>query len=420
MNEFLLPPMSVEECQTRVIQPVTDDVLSAAKTIVDQVRNEGQSGLTSAIQQFEGRTPDPLLFEREALGRAFERLPQKTQDLLRRTADRIKRFAEGQKRCLTAFETAIPGGVAGHDIAPIERAGCYAPGGRFPLPSSVLMTALTARVAGVESVWVATPNASDTMLGAAWIAGADGVLHAGGAQAIAALAYGVGGVPAVDIIVGPGNAWVTAAKQWVSGTVAIDMLAGPSELVVVGDASSDAAIIAADLLAQAEHDPEAVPTLVTTSSDLGVRVQAELERQLAVLPTAETARAALKQGAVVVCQDEDEVVEVVDRLAPEHLEVQVAESARLAARFRHYGGLFIGRAAAEVIGDYGAGPNHVLPTGGTARYTGGLSVLTFLRVRTWMRIDRPEESGELLGDAQALGELEGLAGHARSAAIRRS
>jgi len=254
-------------------------------------------------------------------------------------------------------------------------------------------------------------------LAAASIAGADGVLAVGGAQAIAALAFGAGPVPACDAVVGPGNRWVTAAKQLVAGRVAIDMLAGPSELTVLADGTADPEVVAADLLAQAEHDPDARVTLVSLDADLVDRVQAAVDRQLENLSTKETAAASMAHAKAVVVANIDDAIRACDVLAPEHLELQLAEAAAIAPRLRHYGALFVGAGAAEVLGDYGAGPNHVLPTGGTARTTGGLSVLTFLRLRTQMQLDRGD--ARLLDDAARLARHEGLEAHARAAEIRR-
>src|SRR5205823_6101657 len=222
-------------------------------------------------------------------------------------------------------------------IAPVERAGCYAPGGRYPLPSSVLMTAVTARVAGVRDVWVASPKPQALSLAAAAIAGADGLVAAGGAHAIAALAYGAGPIAPRDVIVGPGNRYVTAAKHLVSGAVAIDLLAGPSELTVFADDTADPGSVAADLLAQAEHDPDAVPTLVTLDPTLPDRVEAELAHQLSDLPTAETARAALANGGVIVVASLDDGVAACDAIAPEHLQLELREAAAVAPRLAHYG-----------------------------------------------------------------------------------
>jgi len=240
----------------------------------------------------------------------------------------------------------------------------------------------------------------------------------GGAQAIAALAYGAGHVPACDVVVGPGNRWVVAAKQLVAGRVGIDMLAGPSEIVVLADATADPAVVAADLLAQAEHDVDALPILVSPDAGLVDRVDEELAAQIETLPTEPTASAALEKGFAVIVRDMEEAVNLCDQLAPEHLQLCVAGARKLAPRLRHYGALFIGAGSAEVLCDYGAGPNHVLPTGGTARSMGGLSVATFLRVRTWLEIDDPDAAATLAEDAAAFARFEGLEGHARSAEKR--
>ena len=244
------------------------------------------------------------------------------------------------------------------------------------------------------------------------------MLACGGAQAIAALAYGTESVPAVDIIVGPGNRWVTAAKKLVAGQVAIDMLAGPSELVVLADASADPALIAADLLAQAEHADDALVAVISCDPNLLDAVDGALCNQLTDLPTAKAAAQAIARGLAVSCGSLSEAAQLCDRIAPEHLQLMVAEPEQLATRVRHYGALFIGAGSAEALGDYGAGPNHVLPTGRTARHTGGLSVLSFLRVRTWMQIDEPEAAEQLRQDAAALARLEGLEAHARAAEAR--
>ncbi|HBP22919.1 MAG TPA: histidinol dehydrogenase, partial [Planctomycetes bacterium] len=263
------------------------------------------------------------------------------------------------------------------------------------------------------------PRPTQVTLAAAAVAGADALLAVGGAQAIAALAYGAGPVPPCDVVVGPGNRWVTAAKQLVAGVVRIDMLAGPSELVVIADGGADPETVAADLLAQAEHDPDARPIVLSPSGELLERVDEALARQLETLPTADTALPACReQGAAILCADLEEACAVSDRLAPEHLQLHLANPAEARRRLRHYGALFLGRAGAEVLGDYGAGPNHVLPTGGTARSSGGLSVFTFLRVRTWLHLDDLAAAAPLARDAADLARLEGLEGHARAAEAR--
>jgi histidinol dehydrogenase len=419
MSERILRLVSVDDLPPLRRTAVDEATLAEAGGIVEDVRLHGEEGLRQHATRLGDITEGDALFAgRDELDRALAGIDPETRGVLTRTSDRIRRFAEAQRAALSEMKIDIPGGRAGHSIAPVERAGCYAPGGRFPLPSSVLMTAVTARTAGVETVWVASPRPTDETLAAAALAGADGFLRVGGAQAIAALAFGAGAVPACDVVVGPGNRWVTAAKQLVSGHVRIDMLAGPSELVVLADGTADAALVAADLLAQAEHDPDALPILVALDGGLIEEVERELRRQLETLPAAGIARAALGNGFAVLVSTANEAAAVCNRLAPEHLELIVRDEDAVLPLLKHYGALFLGAGSAEVLGDYGAGPNHTLPTGGTARSAGGLSVLDFLRVRTWMRIDDLEAAENLVNDAAALGRIEGLEAHARSAERR--
>jgi phosphoribosyl-ATP pyrophosphohydrolase/phosphoribosyl-AMP cyclohydrolase/histidinol dehydrogenase len=392
--------------------------LDAAARIVQDVRDRGEAALRHHAERLgDLAAGEPLFRTRADMLAALDGISTADRDVLERTADRIRAFAQSQRSTLGDLDVAVPGGRAGHTVVPVVRAGCYAPGGRFPLPSSVLMTAVTARVAGVPEVIVASPRPAKATLAAAAVAGADILLAAGGAHAIAAMAYGAGPVPPCDAIVGPGNRWVTAAKQLVSGPVVIDMLAGPSELVVLADGTADPDVVAADLIAQAEHDPDALPILVTTAGEtFACAVDDAIARRLVDLPTAATAIPALQNGFTVLAPDLDAAIAVCDRLAPEHLEVKTLDPKAVAARLRHYGALFVGSASAEVFGDYGAGPNHVLPTGGTARSMGGLSVLTFLRVRTWLCLD---DAAPLLDDAARLARMEGLEGHARAAEARK-
>jgi phosphoribosyl-ATP pyrophosphohydrolase/phosphoribosyl-AMP cyclohydrolase/histidinol dehydrogenase len=419
MNDLNWKRLTPDEVHALDKEPVDRKTLGEAAKIVDEVRDGGEAALRRCAESFGDLEPgEEMVIERAALDRALQSLPREQRSLLERTADRIRRFAEAQLESIGEFDVPVPGGRAGQSVSPVDRAGCYAPGGRFPLPSSVLMTAVTARTAWVSEVWVASPRPTQVTLAAAAVADADALLAVGGAQAIAAFAYGIGSVPACDVIVGPGNRWVTAAKQLVTGRVGIDLLAGPSELAVVADDTVPAELVAADLLAQAEHDPDAVPVLITTSAGLVDRVEKELERQLADLPTRETASAALGNGFAVVADDPEAALELCDRLAPEHLQLLGPSMEPLAKRAKHYGCLFVGPSSAEVFGDYGAGPNHTLPTGGGARFTGGLSVLHFLRIRTWMRLDKPEEVATLARDAADLARLEGLEAHARAAELR--
>ncbi|MBY0312772.1 MAG: histidinol dehydrogenase [Phycisphaerales bacterium] len=419
MNDPLLQRLRPDQLTTRRTNVLQRDTLDAAQAIMNDIVAGGDAAALMHAQRLGDIHPGgKVVYSSDELLDALHRLPIAQRELLERTADRIRAFACAQRAAITDLTTTIPGGECGHVCVPVRSAGCYAPGGRFPLPSSVLMTAVTARAAGVDTVWVASPRPTQATLAAASVAGADGLLAIGGVQAVAAMSRGLLGVPRCDMIVGPGNRWVTAAKQLVSDEVGIDMLAGPSELLILADHSADAALIAADLLAQAEHDEDAVPMLITTCEDLTDRVERELFRQLATLSTEATARAALRNGFAVVASTMTEAIGLSDRIGPEHLEIMTNEAAEHAGCIRNAGAIFIGAMSAEALGDYGAGPNHVLPTCGTTRFRAGLSVFSFLRIRSWMRIDRPPEASTLHNDAIALARIEGLEAHARSVAFR--
>jgi histidinol dehydrogenase len=411
----LLPLRTVEDLALARRDPVDADALAAATRIVEEVRGQGEAALRKYATRFGELAPGASLFlGRHEMQMALDDLPRGDRERLERVAGRIRDFAEQQRQALVEVRAAIPGGEGGHSLAPCERVGCYVPGGRYPLFSALLMTVIPARVAGVDAVWVATPRPRLLTMAAAAVAGADGILAAGGAQAVAALAYGCAPLLACDMVVGPGNRYVTAAKYLASRDVAIDVLAGPSELVVLADASADPALVAADLLAQTEHDPDAMAALVTPARAIVVKVQRAIARQLEDLPTASVARTALANGGAVLVGSWDEAAAACDRLAPQHLQLVGADAEALAPRLRHYGALFVGPHSPTALGDYGAGPNHVLPTGGTARSAGGLSVLSFLRVRTWLRIGDPAAASDLMADVAWGARQEGLEAHARS------
>lgn len=399
---------------------VPSDVLIAASKIIEDVRSGGEGALRRFAEKYD-QVPigGPLTRSMDECQAALDSLDPKKVAVLERAAEQIQAFAETQLASARPVMAAVPAGRGGDRLVPVKVAGCYAPGGRFPLPSSVLMTAVTARAAGVETVWVASPNPSPETMAAAVVAGADGFLAVGGAQAVAAMALGVSPSPRCDIVVGPGNQWVTAAKLLLSGEVGIDLLAGPSELAVLSDGEGNPELIAADLLAQAEHDPNAVPVLITTSEDLPNAVEEALGEQLVTLPTADTAREALKNGFVVVASSAEQALRCCEDLAPEHLQLHGSEALAWSERLEMFGAMFVGSATAEVFGDYGVGPNHTLPTGGTARFASGLSVFSFLRRPTWLRLDPGEALDRVATDAAELARMEGLEGHARAAELRR-
>jgi phosphoribosyl-ATP pyrophosphohydrolase/phosphoribosyl-AMP cyclohydrolase/histidinol dehydrogenase len=396
-------------------RPVDPEVLGRAGEIVEDVRQRGESAIREHGERHGDLDPgQDLVLDRDRLERTAEDITGAEKDLLDRVAGRIRGFANEQRESLREIDVPVTGGRAGHRWIPVASAGAYAPGGRHPLPSSVLMTVIPARVAGVEVVWTASPRPTPITLAAAAVAGADGLIAVGGAQAIAALAFGTVS-PACDLIVGPGNKWVTAAKKYLYGEIGIDGLAGPSEILVIADETADPELVAADLLAQAEHDTEAMPGLITTSETLADQVDRAVGRQLSDLPTSETASAALGNGFVIVVETMAEAVGLSEQFAPEHLALHVGDADDLTKTLNSYGSVFIGAGSAETFADYGVGPNHVLPTGGGARYQSGLSVLTFLRSPTWSRLDDP---GALVDDTMHLARLEGLEAHARAARFR--
>jgi phosphoribosyl-ATP pyrophosphohydrolase/phosphoribosyl-AMP cyclohydrolase/histidinol dehydrogenase len=417
----LLRTVTPEDVILKTTTVVDEETEKIARGIIKDVKTRKNDALYEYAVKFgDIEKGAPLIVEKSKLKEAFDTLTTEDQALLKRTANRIERFARVQLSAVSNIKTEIPGGQAGHEIAPVKTAGCYAPGGRFPLPSSILMTAVTARTAKVEQVWVASPKPMSITLAAAHVAEVDGFLCAGGAQAIAAFAYGTEQIPQCDVIAGPGNKFVTAAKKIVSGQVSIDMLAGPSELTVLADGFASPSVIAADLLAQAEHDVDATPILITDSVELIKSVNISLKEQLELLETAPIAAESLKNGFAVLVNNLEEGAGIANHIAPEHLEIMTKNSDRVASLCNNYGGLFIGEGSAEVLGDYGAGPNHTLPTGGTARYTGGLSVFNFIRIRTWIKITDQTAAAQLVSDAYNLAKLEGLTGHAAAALLRKS
>jgi phosphoribosyl-ATP pyrophosphohydrolase/phosphoribosyl-AMP cyclohydrolase/histidinol dehydrogenase len=417
--DFYFPLRTPESLPAKREQSYDDKTLEIAKSILSDIRTRGlEAAREHAIRLGDIKEGEQIFYSRADLEFALAALPQENIALLRRVATRIENFAKAQKETLSSLQYPVPGGFVGHDILPVDVAGCYAPAGRFPLPSTILMTVIPARVAGVQNVFVACPKPPPIMLAAAAIAGADGLLAIGGAHAIGSLAYGTEYNSAADVIVGPGSRWVTAAKRLIAGEISIDMLAGPSELVVLADDTADADVIAADLLAQAEHDPDAEPILITPSRILYDKVISAIGRQLSDLPTAATAIQALSKGGAVLVKDIDEGIAICNYFAGEHLEVMTENPQEVSKKLRHCGGLFIGQNSAEVIGDYGCGPNHTLPTGGTARSRGGLSVFNFLRVRTWIDIENADSATDLYKDSRDLARIEGLEAHARAAEMR--
>ncbi|GAX24837.1 histidinol dehydrogenase [Fistulifera solaris] len=425
-GNHILQRITPQDVSMEIKHPVDPQALEQATAIINELRNEQGTVTDESLLQVAKRLGDipadasSCIVSKEDCRAAFDNLSEHDRTALSNIYNRVKAFATMQRNSVKDMEMDIPGGKAGHTVSACRAAGCYAPGGRYPLPSSVIMTAVTARAAGCETVVLASPRPAPITLAAAHLAGADLVLCVGGAQAIAAMAYGSETIPRCDVICGPGNKWVTAAKSIVNGHCGIDMLAGPSEVLVICDDTANPTVVAADLIAQAEHDVVARAILLCTSQEIIDQVDQEVAKQLESLPepNKSTAAEALKQSFAVHCDSIEECIKISDDIAPEHLEIQTRDAMKVGQSCMNYGGLFVGEHAAEVLGDYGAGPNHTLPTGGTGRYTGGLSVFNFLRIRTWMRIDDKKESQSMVDDSIIMARLEGLEGHARAAETR--
>jgi len=409
--------IAFEAAQDEPVERATGEILQA-------VRARGDAALleyTARFDRWKPATAGELQVAPEMARRALAELRAPEREALELAAERIRAYHERQLQPSWRMEPG-DGTVLGQQVTPLDRVGLYVPGGKAAYPSSVLMSAIAAKVAGVAELVMASPTPDGALnaavLAAAALAGVDRIVRVGGAQAVAALAFGTATIPAVDKIVGPGNAYVAAAKRRVFGHVGIDMVAGPSEVLVIADASANAEWVAMDLFSQAEHDEVAQAILVTPDGDLLERVAGAMRRRLAAMPRREIIGASLAaRGALIRCRDLGEACEIANRIAPEHLELAVADPEALLGRIRHAGAIFLGHYASESLGDYCAGPNHVLPTSRTARFSSPLGVYDFQKRSSVIGVTR--EGARLLGPiAATLARAEGLEAHARSAELR--
>ena len=409
-----------EEIFARTIP--TDSVEDAVSNIIATVRKDGDAALLAYTKQFDHAELTSIQVTEEEMEEAISLVEPRFLEVLEKAAANIRKYHEQQKRDGFRLEESN-GVVMGQRVLPVDRAGLYVPGGTAAYPSTVLMDSIPAKIAGVPEVVMVTPPGKDgkinpAILAAAKVAGIDKIFKVGGAQAIAALAYGTESVPKVDKIVGPGNAFVAEAKKQVYGIVSIDMIAGPSEILIVSDGKMNPAYTAADLLSQAEHDKMASAVLVTDSMEFALQVQAELEKQIPQLLRSEIARASIENnGKIIVAEDLWKAIEIANEIAPEHLELCVDEPFKYLEAVRHAGSVFMGRNCPEALGDYLAGPNHTLPTSGTARFSSPLSVDDFVKKMqyTYYTEDALRNVAE---DVAYFAETEGLTGHAKSARIR--
>lgn len=388
--------------------------------IIERVKTEGDTALRAFSQQFDKVVPAQFEVSEQEIAEALGGMDAQTRRDSEFAINQVRRFAQAQLATMQPLEVeTLPGVHLGHRIIPVQTVGCYVPGGRYPILSAPVMSIVPATVAGCEQIIACLPpGAHPAMIAVCHLAGAHRIFKVGGAQAIAAMAWGTESIPSVDKIVGPGNAFVNEAKRQVFGRVGIDALAGPSEIFTIADDSADPRILAADMLAQAEHDIHTRVGLATTSRDIAERTLVEVERQLASLPTAATAGEAWRrQGEIVLCEDEAQLIAFADHMATEHLQVHTRDPHATAAKIRNYGSLFIGQNASVVFSDKCCGTNHTLPTMAAARYTGGLWVGAYVKICTHQWID---EQGipAIAEPAIRQSRTEGMQGHRRAAEIR--
>ena len=398
------------------------DVEAVVSEIIENVKKNGDKALFEYCEKFDKASLSSLLVTEEEIAEAVAAVEPEFLEILKKAATNIRKFHEKQVRnsFIINDESGI---VVGQKVIPVDRAGLYVPGGTAAYPSTVLMDSIPAKIAGVKEVVMVTPpnkegKVNPVILAAAYVAGVDKIFKVGGAQAVAALAYGTESVPRVDKIVGPGNAFVAEAKKQVFGKVSIDMIAGPSEILIVADGKSDASHVAADLLSQAEHDRLASAVLVTDSEDLANAVSAELERQIPLLSRADIARASIdNNGKIIVADSLTRAIDIANEIAPEHLELCLDNPFDYLDAIRHAGSIFMGRNCPEALGDYFAGPNHTLPTSGTAKFSSPLSVDDFVKKTQYTYYTR-EALERVAEDVAYFATKEGLTAHANSAIIR--
>lgn len=392
--------------------------IESVNKIIEDVKNSGDGAVVKYSRQFGDGLIDSIQLTDVEIKKAYKNIDKETFEALKIAIENVKEFAQKQLDCLKPLDTEVGGVKLGHRIVPIKTAGCYIPGGNYPLPSTAIMTIVPAKVAGVENVIACSPKIQDVTIVACDLAGADKIFRIGGVQAVAAMAYGTESVDKADKIVGPGNKFVTAAKKQVYGECGIDFLAGPSEVLIIADETANPEFVAADMLAQCEHDKDARAYLVTFSKDFAVQVKKIALEMLKTLKTAEIAKVAFEKSIAVVVETMEQAIEISEKRAPEHLEICFENARDAIEKFSNYGSLFVGNYSAEVFGDYCAGTNHTLPTNQVARYSGGLSVFDFVKIQTYQIVDE-QNAKKLSKTASIIAKNEGLFAHKLAADIRK-
>lgn len=400
-----------------LFEKIEFESISSVVDIANDVKNNGDEAVKKYTKQFDNEDLEAFLISESEIKNAYSKVDEKTIKAIKKSIKNVKEFSKKQLKCLKELKVKIDKNELGHKIIPIESAGCYIPGGNYPLLSSAIMTIVPAKVAGVKEVIACSPKTRPETIVACDLAGANKIFKVGGVQAISAMAYGTQSIPKVNKIVGPGNKYVTAAKKYVYGEVGIDFLAGPSEVLIIADESANPEFVSADMLAQCEHDVDARAFLICTSKDFANKVQESAQKQLETLDTKEIASKSFEKSFAVVVDSLDIAIELSNNKAPEHLELCFKNAKKYINKFTNYGSLFVGNYSAEVYGDYCSGTNHVLPTNEVSKYSGGLSVFDFIKIQTYQVISK-KGNCIISPIASQLAEKEGLLAHKLAADIR--
>lgn len=394
------------------------EAVSSVEEIVKDVKQNGDEAVKKYVTQFDGEDLDCFLVSKEEILDAYKKVDKETIKAVKRSIENVGKFAKKQLKSIKNVKTKIDSNELGHKIIPLERVGCYIPGGNYPLLSSAVMTITPANIAGVGEIIACSPKIKPEVIVACDLAGADKIYKIGGVQAIAAMAYGTQSIPKVNKIVGPGNKYVTAAKKYVYGEVGIDFLAGPSEVMIITDETANPEFVAADMLAQCEHDLDARAFLITTSANFANEAEICAKKQLESLSTREIASQSFEKSIAITVNSIEQAIKLANKKAPEHLEICYKNAKKDIDKYKNYGSLFIGNFSAEVYGDYCSGTNHVLPTNEVSKYSGGLSVFDFIKIQTYQIISR-KGNCKISSYASQLAEKEGLQAHKLAADIRK-
>lgn len=409
--------LNYDEIEDDFFNNIEFETIDSVNQIIEDVKRSGDGAVVKYSRKFGDGMLDTLEVTQEEIKSAYKKVDKKTIEAIKTAIKNVKEFAQKQLECIKNLDTEIDGAKLGHRIIPIEKAGCYIPGGNYPLPSTAVMTIVPAKTAGVKKVIACSPKIQDVTIVACDLAGADKIYKAGGVQAVAAMAYGTETIEKVDKIVGPGNKFVTAAKKQVYGECGIDFLAGPSEVLVIADDTANPKYVAADMLAQCEHDKDARAYLICFSDEFANEVDRLAKEMLTSLKTAQIAKESYEKSYAIIVETLEQAVELSEKRAPEHLEICIKNAIEKIDLFKNYGSLFVGNYSAEVFGDYCAGTNHTLPTNMVARYSGGLSVFDFVKIQTYQYVDK-ETAKKLSKTASLIAKNEGLFAHKNASEIR--